>query len=171
MRKTEPKGWYRLKKVGIWTRSGQVFEMVERAVEKAGLEAQLLKGAHPADFTLSPLDLLCITNSAAGWAGANAIGCKALLLPGSAGPLARGLSCTCAISFGTSPKDTLTISSLEGGQICLALQRELVTLDGAVVEEQEWVLPFPVGGDPMDYLAAAGVLLVLGGGEAVAALG
>lgn len=67
-----------------------------------------------------------------------------------------------AVSYGTSPKDTLTFSSLEGDQICLALQRELVASQGRVVEQQEFVLPFPAGEAPLPFLAAAGVLLLLG---------
>lgn len=85
-----------------------------------------------------------------------------LLLPGAAGPLARGMRCRSAVSYGTSPRDTLTFSSLEGDRICLALQRELVSLAGHVVERQEFVAPFPPGEDPMTFLAAAGVLLLLG---------
>ena len=65
------------------------------------------------------------------------------------------------MSYGTSPRDTLTLSSLEGGQICLALQRELVTLTGQVVEQQELVLPFPRDAAPLPFLATAGALLLL----------
>ena len=35
-------------------------------------------------------------------------------------------------------------------------------MDGGVVEQQEFVLPFPPGLPPAGYLAAAGVLLLLG---------
>ena len=144
--------------------------MIKEAAGRLGADASFRLGAHPADFPATSPDLLCVTADAVGWAGAAAITCGVLLLPGAAGQLVRSLRCGCAISYGTSPKDTLTLSSLEGDQICLALQRELSTLDGAAVEEQEWVLPFPTGWDTMDYLAAAGSLLVLGGGEAVSAL-
>ncbi|SBW11068.1 conserved hypothetical protein [uncultured Eubacteriales bacterium] len=154
--------------VGIWERGSGVFDRVHGAMAGKEPPAALLRGSHPADFRGEKLDLLCIASTALGWAGGGAIDCQMLLLPGGLGPLARGLRCTCAVSYGTSPKDTLTFSSLEGNQICVALQRELVTLPGGVVEQQEWVLPFPAGSDPMDYLAAAGILLILGlplGGE------
>ena len=78
------------------------------------------------------------------------------------GPLARALRASQAVSYGTSPRDTLTFSSLEGDRLCLAVQRELVTLEGAVVEQQELVLPFPTGASPLPALAAAGVLLLAG---------
>ncbi len=151
-----------MKQVGIWERDEGIFQAVEDNLSSAGETIRLLRGRHPADFTAGPLDLLCISPAATGWAGLGAVDCRMLLLPGSAGPLARGLRCACAVSYGTSPKDTLTFSSLEGDQICVALQRELVTLDGGVVEQQEFVLPFPPESDPMAYLAAAGVLLLLG---------
>ena len=80
----------------------------------------------------------------------------------AAGPLARALNARQAVSYGTSPRDTLTFSSLEGDRLCLAVQRELVTLGGAVVEQQELVLPFSTGASPLPFLAAAGTLLLLG---------
>lgn len=98
----------------------------------------------------------------AGWAGAGAVDCRTVLLPGGAGPLARALRTGQAVSYGTSPRDTLTFSSLEGDRICLALQRELVTLQGTVVEQQEMVLPFPPEASPLPFLATAGTLLLLG---------
>ena len=100
--------------------------------------------------------------AARGWAGAGAVPCGTVLLPGTAGPLARALNARQAVSYGTSPRDTLTFSSLEGDRLCLAVQRELVTLGGAVVEQQELVLPFSTGASPLPFLAAAGTLLLLG---------
>ncbi|MCQ4866575.1 hypothetical protein [Pseudoflavonifractor phocaeensis] len=149
-------------RVGIWGRDRGVFEAVRNALGDRGPRVKLLPGAHPADFAEGKLDLLCVTPEATGWAGLSAVNCRVLLLPGTAGPLARGLRCVSAVSYGTSPRDTLTFSSLEGDQICLALQREIVDVDGGVVEQQEFVLPFPPGLPPAGYLAAAGVLLLLG---------
>ena len=105
---------------------------------------------------------ICWWSPPAGWAGAGAVDCRTVLLPGGAGPLARALRTGQAVSYGTSPRDTLTFSSLEGDRICLALQRELVTLQGTVVEQQEMVLPFPPEASPLPFLATAGTLLLLG---------
>lgn len=148
-------------KIGIWEQNGAVYKAVHRALgtEK---ETRITTGSHPAQFAEEALDLLCIGPDAIGWAGVSAVDCRMLLLPGTAGPLARGLRCQSAVSYGTSPRDTLTFSSLEGEKICLALQRELVTLSGGVLEQQEMVLPFPPGEAPETFLAAAGVLLLLG---------
>ena len=124
--------------------------------------ARLRSGRHPAELAEGVLDLLVVSPGALGWAGAGAVDCRTVLLPGGAGPLARALRTGQAVSYGTSPRDTLTFSSLEGDRICLALQRELVTLQGTVVEQQEMVLPFPPEVSPLPFLATAGTLLLLG---------
>ena len=147
-------------RVGVW----EADEGIAAAV-RAGLgvcSAQVRTGRHPAELAASPLELLTISPGARGWAGAGAVRCAAALLPCTAGPLARALSVRQAVSYGTSPRDTLTFSSLEGDRLCLAVQRELVTLTGAVVEQQELVLPFPTGASPLPFLAAAGTLLLMG---------
>ena len=147
-------------RVGIWERDEGIFSAV--AVGAGPLGAELCRGTHPADLAGEPLDLLTVSPGSSGWAGAGAVHCRSVLLPGTAGPLARALRSTQTISYGTSPRDTLTFSSLEGDRISLALQRELVTLDGIVLEQQELVLPFPTGAPPLPFLAAVGTLLVMG---------
>ena len=128
-------------RVGIWERD-------------EGIRTAVRAGARRERRTVAP--------AARGWAGAGAVPCGTVLLPGTAGPLARALNARQAVSYGTSPRDTLTFSSLEGHRLCLAVQRELVTLGGAVVEQQELVLPFSTGASPLPFLAAAGTLLLLG---------
>jgi hypothetical protein len=146
--------------VGVWEWEEGIAAAL--ATRLAGEEYRLLSGRHPGELAVSPLDLLVISPGARSWAGAGAVKCDTVLLPGAAGPRARSLHAGCAVSYGTSPKDTLTLSSLEGGQICLALQRELVTLTGQVLEQQELELPYPRGSTPEIVLATAGTLLLLG---------
>lgn len=66
------------------------------------------------------------------------------------------------VSYGPSRKDTLTISSTEGQETVLALQREIVTLSGALLEPQE--IPFRGSGQlsSLEQVALAGILLALG---------
>ena len=86
--------------------------------------------------------------------------CRTVLLPGGlAGAPLRAAS---AVSYGVSPRDSLTISSREGGTLWVALQRELVTVDGQVVERQEFPLTLGPGEGELPALAAAGALLLLG---------
>ena len=66
------------------------------------------------------------------------------------------------MSYGASPRDSLTISSREGDRLWAALQRELVTVGGQVVERQEFPLTLPPGTKELSALAAAGALLLLG---------
>ena len=149
-------------RIGIWERNEGLREVILEGLRAAGAEPPVLEaGAHPADFS-GELDLLVISPEAVGWAGAGQIHAGTVLLSGAAGPLARALRTERAVSYGTSARDTLTLSSLEGDQICLALQRELVTVQGGVVERQELVLPFPPGRSSQLYLASGGTLLLLG---------
>ena len=148
--------------IGVWEREEGVAGAVEAALAAAGRAGlRLLNGAHPAALAGEALSLLTVSPGAVGWAGAGAIACRTVLLPGSAGPLARHLKADRAVSYGPSPKDSITLSSLEGDQICVALQRELVTVTGRVLERQELVLPFPTGRDPLPWLAVTGTLLLL----------
>jgi hypothetical protein len=58
------------------------------------------------------------------------------------------------------PKNTLTLSSISEEGCVLALQRELVTASGSVLDRQEFVVA--AGGDADDVLAKSGALLLLG---------
>ena len=88
------------------------------------------------------------------------VACGTLLLPGEE-PLPPRLRAERVVTYGLSHRDTLTLSSLEGDQICVAIQRDIVTVSGAVVERQELVLPFPPGRSPLPWLCAVGALLLM----------
>ncbi|NCB63777.1 MAG: hypothetical protein EOM52_09225 [Clostridia bacterium] len=150
-------------RVGIWERDEGITATVRTGLRASGTEEpELITGDHPARWADTPLDLLVLSPGATGWAGASVLQARAVLIPGGLGPMARSFHTRCAVSYGTSPKDSLTLSSLEGPQICVAVQRELVTVGGAVVERQELVMPFPQGLSPRPWLAAVGTLLLLG---------
>lgn len=117
-----------------------------------GLKGRCANGGHPALLVVSP--------------GAAAQGiklprqCRTVLLPGGMGgefPQAAS-----AVSYGPSPRDSLTLSSREGDVLWAALQRELVTVEGQVVERQEFPLTLEPGEGELTALAAAGALLLLG---------
>ena len=86
--------------------------------------------------------------------------CRTVLLPGELG--GAPLRAASAVSYGMSPRDSLTISSREGETLWVALQRELVTVDGRIVERQEFPLALEPGEQELSVLAAAGALLLLG---------
>ncbi len=60
------------------------------------------------------------------------------------------------MSYGLTRRDTLTFSSLAQDTLCLALQRELVTLGGVCREPQEIPLAPQGRADPLALLAWAG---------------
>ena len=132
-------------------------EGIEEAIRN-GLRGQVRQGGvsagHPALLVVSP--------------GAVQHGlqlptaCRTVLLPGDAGRLLQGVRAASAVSYGASPRDSLTISSREGDRLWAALQRELVTVDGQVVERQEFPLEVPAGTQELSALAVAGALLLLG---------
>ena len=88
--------------------------------------------------------------------------CRTVLLPGEMGGRAVPIRAASAVSYGVSPRDSLTLSSREGDTLWAALQRELVTVDGQVVERQEFPLFLESGREAMPALAVAGALLLLG---------
>ncbi len=153
-----------MRRVGVWERNEGLCEVVQGDLKCSGLDRpEIYRGRHPAELAGEMLDLLVVSPRATGWAGAASVNCRLVLLPGSAAPMARGLRVEGAVSYGTGPKDTITLSSLEEDKICLAIQRELVTVKGGVVERQELVLPYPSGQIAPDlFLARVGTLLLMG---------
>lgn len=146
--------------IGVWEQEEGLAELVAALTgpERAAVKA----GSHPALLAGDLLDLLVVSPTAVGWAGAAALYCRTVLLPDSAGPLARSLLADRAVSYGMNPRDTLTVSSLEEAHICVAVQRELIRPDGTLVERQELVLPRAPGQSPELMLVRAGIRLLLG---------
>lgn len=149
--------------IGVWEQSEGLAGL---ARELTGPDRALVReGNHPALLAGETLDVLVVSPTAVGWAGASALYCRTVLLPDTAGPLARSLLAERVVSYGMSPRDTLTLSSLEEERVCVAVQRELVRPDGKLVECQELVLPRRPGQSPGLLLARAGIRLLLGPAE------
>lgn len=148
--------------IGVWEQNEGLGAL---ARELAG-ESEVRGAEHPALLAGTEYDLLVVSPRAVGWAGAAALLCQTVLLPGSAGPVAGSLRAARAVSYGLNPRDTLTVSSLNGERICVALQRGLIRLDGEVVEEQEIVLPYR-GQAPELILARVGLELLVGTGTSI----
>lgn len=134
-------------------------EGIERAILRGlslqgGLGGRRCSDRHPALVVVSPKAVL------EGRALPKA--CRTVLLPGSGGEMLRELRAASAVSYGPSPRDSLTISSREENRMWATLQREVVTLEGHVVERQEFPIPLVRRGEEMPALAAAGALLLLG---------
>ena len=89
------------------------------------------------------------------------LSCRVLLTPGSMTEAAEAISARWTVSYGGSPRDSLTFSSILDHTILLALQREIVTLRGLRLERQEFSLPFSGRVPPLTLLGCAGTCLLL----------
>lgn len=87
-------------------------------------------------------------------------GCGTLLLPGDWGEVLEQVRTERAVSYGLSPRDTLTLSSL-GRRAVVCVQRTLLRPDGVSVEMQE--LPVERDGLPPELLLVLAGLRLLGG--------
>lgn len=82
--------------------------------------------------------------------------CRTVLLPGDAGGMPDGLRGGQRGELWRLAQKSLTVSSREGITSGAALQRELVTVDGQVVERQEFSMPLLPGQGELPSLAVAG---------------
>ncbi len=145
--------------IGIWEQSEGLAERVTSLAQGRGC---LVRASyHPALLAGVPFHLLAVSPSAQGWAGAGALSCQVALIPGGVPALTRSLPARTVVSYGSSSRDTLALSSLEEQRAAVAIQREFTTLDGRTVERQELILPYD--GTPLDhYLLLVGAGLLLG---------
>ncbi len=145
--------------IGVWERDEGLAERVSRLAE--GCPALVRACRHPALLAGLALDLLVVSPAATGWAGAGLLACRTALIPGGLSALTRALPADTVLSYGSSSRNTLTLSSLDGGRVSVAIQREFVALNGRAVERQELVVPSD-GRPPDLLLAEAGAALLLG---------
>lgn len=102
-----------------------------------------------------PWDLLALTREGARAACGTQIRCQRLLLPGDCPVCAKA---QVVISYGLSPRDSLTLSGVRQPVLCI--QRTLPGPDGALLEPQE----IPLGelpGPPETLLGLLGLRLLL----------
>ena len=129
--------------------SGEGIEqaILRRLSARGGLQGRCASGKHPALLVVSPR------------AAARGIPvprqCRTVLLPGGmGGVLPRAAS---AVSYGVSPRDSLTLSSLAEPVLCV--QRALPRPDGVVIDPQEFPLP-PLPGPAEALLPILGLRLL-----------
>lgn len=143
--------------VGIWSNTSALAERLEARLDKG---RRFVRGSHPADFP--SVDLLVVAPDAAGLAGLGALQPRLALLPGGCVAACRQVRAASAVSYGLGAQNTLTLSSMTGDSVNVALQREVLTLSGRTVERQEWVLPMDRALDSADhFLCLVGALLLL----------
>lgn len=141
------------------------FQVIE---EQEGIEANILRHLARHSHSLGRIPapdhpaLLVVSPRAAVHRGRQPETCRMALLPGDTPLSGWDLHAASAVSYGAGPKNTLTLSSREGQRLWLALQRELVTIQGHIVDRQEFPWILARGASPQSDLAVAGALLLLG---------
>ena len=145
--------------IGVWEQGEGLAERVAALAE--GRRALVRACSHPALLAGLVLDLLVISPGATGWAGALAISCRTALLPGGLPSLARTLPAGAVLSYGTSGRNTISLSGLHKGRAAVAVQQEFPSLSGLSVERQELVLPYDGTLPPDLFLAQVGAALLL----------
>ena len=123
---------------------------------------QIIQGSALTDFP-DTYDLFVAGSFSHDAPGSAVLSCRALLLPGDVQMAAFSqISSKWVVSFGLSSKDSITVSSLTPDSALLTLQRELVTLDGQVIEQQEIPVTIPSSASAPGIMALYGSLLLLG---------
>lgn len=150
-----------MERVGILEelREGQAAALLDAPISFSGIT---LLAAPSASQLPESLDLLAISPRWDVGEQETLPTCRLLLLPGGRSTLIRRLRADCVMSYGTSPKDSLTLSSVEPHRLTLSIQRDLVTLRGSTVERQEVSLSPGARREPMELLFRGGLLLLLG---------
>ena len=127
--------------VELWAQGAGFARFLQARLPGAvGDRLRLGPGAQRADLVVAAPDLAALPP--------NPAPCRALLLPGHLASLAGGIPAAWVVSYGLTRRDTLTFSSLAQDTLCLALQRELVTLGGVCREPQEIPLAPRAGPTP-----------------------
>ena len=130
--------------------------------EDRGFVPVITKGAAFGDFC-GMYDLFVVTASDVSGTPPPDLHCRALLVSGDGqAKAALHIPSQWVVSFGLSGKDSITVSSLEPDCAVIALLRELVTLNGLVLEQQELPLPIPWAAEAAELMVFYGSLLLLG---------
>ena len=104
------------------------------------LPPEVLGAVRPEELSGRVWDLLALTEQGCQSLGEALLLCRILLVPGDCPVvLPNRLGAEAVITYGLSPRDSLTLSSLAEPVICV--QRDLPRPDGTVVEPQELPLP------------------------------
>ena len=143
--------------VGIWSGSDLLREHLLRRLVP---QYRIIRAEAPA--ALADAALLIVAPDAENPPDSVLLRPRLALLPGWDAAPRRAVRAACAVSYGLGGQNTLTLSSMVGGTVSVALQRELLTLSGRTVERQEWVLPRERDMDTADrFLCLVGALLLL----------
>lgn len=132
---------------------GAIFDCPALWLER--LPPGVLGAESPAGLAGRVWDLLALTQRGLEALGRAEVSCRILLAPGDCPP---PLPAETVITYGLSPRDSLTLSSVRSPVLCV--QRSLPRPDGAVIEPQEFPLS-SLPGSPEPFLPLLGLRLLL----------
>lgn len=112
------------------------------------------------------LDILVLSSKAAKKTetqSTTVLQCKFFLVPGADSAKTTGrVRADRVVSYGMSARDSITLSSINEKDCVISLQRELITINGHISEQQEIPIQPVCKASPDNLMAATGVLLLLG---------
>lgn len=129
-----------------------------RVFENGGLFAEKLLDRAPG-LTVIAGETAQLGIVAPGYNGVCGGSFKTLLLPGSFSKCAADAKC--AVTYGMSAQDTITLSSVGADRCVLAIQREVWDVFGLKTEPQELLVPGS-GLSPDEIMAIFGAMLLSG---------
>jgi hypothetical protein len=122
--------------------------------------AFVLRAAEKSDDVAGSPDVLLVSPACAAADVAAPVSCGTLIFPGDSKLPAQGFRADSVVTYGMSPRNTVTYSSIAEDSCVVAVQRELKTFSGKRVESQE--LRVEGGMHPDMLLAVTAAALVLG---------
>ena len=133
-------------------------ELTRKLAEDRGIA--VLRAESPSEPVRGFADILVVT---AGYepkrdTACRKIKCGILLVPG--GTHVDFAEARSVVTYGMCPKNSITLSSISDNGCVLALQRELVTARGDILDRQEFIMRGVGSTDHM--LATAGAILLAG---------
>jgi hypothetical protein len=139
--------------------AGESFtRMISSQVARVGGNISVAHMLQAAELEQGAADVVIVSPSCRFAEAVPQLKCGILLTPGGVAPAFAAAECV--VTYGMNPKDTLTLSSIGEDDCVLAIQRELVTICGGVLERQE--LKIRTHGTADESLACSGAMLLLG---------
>ena len=136
-----------------------LIEAVRSRLGRGG-EKFVLRAAEKSEDVAGSPDVLLVSPGCAAAHVASPVSCGTLVFPGDSKLPAAHFRADSVVTYGMSPRNTVTYSSIAEDSCVIAVQRELKSFHGETVESQE--LRVEGGMHPDTLLAVTAAALVLG---------
>ncbi|HHT17180.1 MAG TPA: hypothetical protein GXZ77_05660 [Papillibacter sp.] len=140
--------------------SALVAALSDRLPQGVEKPAFVLHAAEKSEDVVGSPDVLLVSPGCTAADLTAPVTCGTLIFPGDAQLPASQFRADCVVTYGMSPRNTVTYSSIAEDSCVVAVQREIKSFGGRKVESQE--LRVPGGLHPDTLLAVSAAALVLG---------